>query len=165
MQQQKPFINLPSLAEIRKNLEIMITPGDVVELRIIDQFDKKYCGWFIDVDRMAEAALSHDDTAVATYYSSNACNPDMLALANNRLIRCISTTKEVYIIRRRLFGIDIDPVRNPSTISSTDAEKALAYKKALEVMAWLKEQGFPDPVFGDSGNGYHLDYSVFLNFL
>ncbi|MBU4139826.1 MAG: hypothetical protein KJ729_07820, partial [Euryarchaeota archaeon] len=151
-----------SLAEIRKSLSVMVLPGDVVELRIFDRFNKKYCGWFNDIDRMAEAALSHDDTAEGVYYTCNSCIPGMLAIANNRIIPCATASQEGNIERRRILGFDIDPVRNPVKISSTDSEKLLAYNRAIEVRAWLSSQGFPLPVLGDSGNGYHLDYFVDL---
>jgi len=151
-----------SLIEIKKSLEIMVTLGDVVELRIFDQYNKKYCGWFNDINKMAEAAFSHDDTAEGTYYTCNACVPDMLAIANNKILPCKTASSEKNIIRRRIIGIDIDPDRNPKKISSTDNEKILSYNRAIEVRTWLSDQGFPLPVFGDSGNGYHLDYFVDL---
>ncbi len=151
-----------SLTEIRKALSVMVTPGDVVELRIFEPNGKKFCGWFDDMYRMAEAALSHDDTAEGTYYTCNSCILGMLAIANNRIVPCQTASQEQNIIRRRIFGLDVDPDRNPQKISSTDGEKQLSYNRALEVRAWLSSQGWPLPVLGDSGNGYHLDYFVDL---
>lgn len=155
------MIRPASLLEIQKNLELLLTEGDVVELRIFDKNGKKYCGWFDDRRKMAEAALSHDGTAEGIYYSSNGCDSKMLAVANNRTGKCIGASKETDIIRRRLFGIDVDPVRDAG-ISSTDAEKALALIRVKEVSDWLSTLGFPEPVLGDSGNGYHNDYFVDL---
>ncbi len=153
---------MAKLNEVKNALTTMILPGDVVELRIFDQYDKKYCGWFNDLDKMVEAAISHDDTAEGTYYSCNACVHGMLAVTNNRIVPCKTASSEANILRRRVFALDIDPVRNPTKISSTDAEKELAYNRAIEVKIWLSNHGFPAPVFGDSGNGYHLDYFVDL---
>jgi hypothetical protein len=151
-----------SLIEIKKSLTVMITPGDVVELRIFEQYDKKICGWFNDINKMAEAAFSHDDTAEGIYYTCNACVPDMLAIANNRIVSCKTASSEKNMIRRRIIGIDIDPERNPKKISSTDEEHKLSIERAIEIRAWLKSQGWSDPVLGDSGNGAHLDYFVDL---
>lgn len=151
-----------SLLEIKQALKVMVTPGDVVELRIFDQNDKKFCGWFNDIDNMAEAALSHDDTAEGTYYTCNACVSDMLAIANNRIIPCKTASSEKNMLRRRIIGVDIDPRRNPVKISSTDEEHSLAIEKAREIKEYLKRQGWNDPVIGDSGNGAHLDYFVDL---
>lgn len=148
-----------SLFELQKNLEVLLTEGDVVELRIFDKNGKKYCGWFDDRRKMAEAVLSRDGTAEGIYYSSNGCDRKMLAVSNNKIGKCIGASKESDIIRRRLFGTDVDPVRDAG-ISSTDAEKALALIRVKEVSDWLRTLGFPEPVLGDSGNGYHNDYFV-----
>ncbi len=151
-----------SLIEIKRTLEVMVMQGDVVELRIFDQNDKKFCGWFTDMDRMAEAALSHDAAAEGTYYTCNACVPDMIGIANNRIVPCKTASSEKNMLRRRIIGIDIDPRRNPVKISSTDEEHNLSIEKAREIRDWLKAQGWSDPVLGDSGNGAHLDYFVDL---
>ena len=148
-----------SIAEIKKTLEVMVTPGDVVELRIFDLYsNRKYCGWFNDLNKMAEAAFAHDNDSEGTYYTCNSCIQNMLAQVNNKLLLCKTASSESHIERRRIFGLDIDPERNPKKISSTDYEKQLAYNRAIEVRAWLSSLGFPMPVFGDSGNGNHLDY-------
>jgi hypothetical protein len=57
--------------------------------------------------------------------------------------------------------IDVDPKR-PSGISSTAEEKAAAAKKIREIHSFLKTLGWPEPVKGDSGNGYHMEYSIDL---
>lgn len=62
---------------------------------------------------------------------------------------------------RRWLLIDCDPVR-PADASSADAEKAAALDLANTVRAHLDGQGWPEPVFADSGNGYHLLYRLDL---
>ncbi len=57
--------------------------------------------------------------------------------------------------------MDFDPVR-PSGVSATDAEKKAARQRALEAREFLREIGWPEPVVGDSGNGYHLLYRIEL---
>jgi hypothetical protein len=47
-------------------------------------------------------------------------------------------------------------------VSSTDSEKQAALRRARGVRAHLGEQGWPEPVVGDSGNGAHLLYWVDL---
>jgi len=51
----------------------------------------------------------------------------------------------------------------PSGVSATDAEKKAARRRALEVREYLRGLGWPEPVVGDSGNGYHLLYRVELS--
>ena len=64
-------------------------------------------------------------------------------------------------MRRRWLPLDFDPAR-PSGVSATDAEKRTALRRAVEVRGFLRGQGWPEPVVGDSGNGYHLLYRVEL---
>lgn len=66
------------------------------------------------------------------------------------------------IAEYRWLLIDLDPERNPKDISSSDEEKVAAWGKAQEIKAFLKKEGFLDPVFCDSGNGYHLLYRISL---
>ena len=93
----------------------------------------------------------------------NPVSPDLLARANNRIKvgERASTTSDTHIVRRQFVLLDFDPER-PSGISSTDAEKEAARQKALEVRQHLRDLEWPDPVFSDSGNGYHLLYRVDL---
>jgi len=61
--------------------------------------------------------------------------------------------------------IDCDPVR-PSGISATDDERKTAADIARQIGRYLRREGWPEPFVADSGNGYHLLYSVDLpNFL
>jgi hypothetical protein len=41
-------------------------------------------------------------------------------------------------------------------VSSTDDEKAVARVMVLAIRDFLTAQGWPQPIFADSGNGYHL---------
>src|SRR5262249_13143753 len=42
----------------------------------------------------------------------------------------------------------------------SDAEKAAAYAVACRVRDYLAALGWPEPIFADSGNGYHLLYRI-----
>ena len=53
--------------------------------------------------------------------------------------------------------VDIDPAR-PANSCSTNAEKRSAKISAVEIKKHFAGEGFPDPWFFDSGNGYHLLY-------
>lgn len=71
------------------------------------------------------------------------------------------------ISSRRWLLVDIDPVRyvdgeEVKGVCSTEAEKTEAWKVAVSVHDFLKENGFYEPVVCDSGNGYHLLYRVSL---
>ena len=71
------------------------------------------------------------------------------------------TTGDDQITWRHWLLIDTDPCR-PSGISANDAEHDLALQRAIAIRSWLDEQGWPDPIYADSGNGGHLLYRVDL---
>ena len=66
------------------------------------------------------------------------------------------------IVRRRWLLIDVDPRRDNRDSSATDAEKAHAVALADALALWLAEEGWPEPVVIDSGNGRHLRYRIDL---
>lgn len=72
-----------------------------------------------------------------------------------------STAKDSDIVRRRWLLIDCDP-RRKGTVSATDAEKEAARRKMIEIDEFLAARGWPAPVIGDSGNGFHLLYRIDL---
>jgi hypothetical protein len=64
--------------------------------------------------------------------------------------------------RRTWLQIDADPVREPADIPSTDAEKEESRQVILAARTFLAGSGWPEPLFADSGNGYHLLYPIDL---
>ena len=89
---------------------------------------------------------------------SSAKNGNLRAVAKGGGIR----DDEIAAYRWAL--IDIDPVRKAESqaISSSDEEKAEAWKVASEVREFLQKNDFFPPVICDSGNGYHLHYRISL---
>ncbi len=68
-------------------------------------------------------------------------------------------TCDANIIRRHAFFIDFDNER-PAYTNATDAERERSLKAATACQDWLTEQGFPEPINCDSGNGHHLLYGT-----
>ena len=138
----------------------------VVEVRALAD-GATHSGYFDDFGRLAQAveALDADPAVAGIYVTLNVANPDLLARRANRikmrLSRKDATTADADIVRRRWLPIDIDPVR-PSGVSSTDAEHEAAIEAAGRIAGYLAEQGFPEPIKADSGNGAHLLYRVDL---
>ncbi len=138
----------------------------VVEVRALAD-GVTHSGYFDDYGKLACAveALDADPSITGIYVTLNAVNPALLARRVNRikmrLSRKDATTADTDIIRRRWLPIDIDPVR-PSGVSSTDAEHAAAIDAAGRIAGYLAEQGFPEPLIADSGNGAHLLYRIDL---
>lgn len=147
-------------------VNVLAASGSVVEVRALADGVTR-SGYFDDYDALARAveALDADPAVAGIYVTLNTVNPALLARRANRikmrLSRKDATTADADIIRRCWFPVDIDPVR-PSGVSSTDAEHAAALAAAERIATYLAEQGFPDPVRADSGNGAHLLYRVDL---
>jgi len=143
-----------------------ILADGVVEVRALAD-GVTHSGYFDDYESLARAveALDADPSVAGIYVTLNPVNPDLLARRANRikmrLSRKDATTADADIVRRRHFPVDIDPIR-PSGVSSTDGEHAAALDAAERIAAYLAEQGFPEPLVADSGNGAHLLYRIDL---
>jgi energy-coupling factor transporter ATP-binding protein EcfA2 len=152
-------------SEIRRAAGVL-APGGVIEVRALAD-GATHSGYFDDYEALAQAveALDADPAVAGIYVTLNTVNPALLARRANRikmrLGRKDATTADADILRRRWLPVDIDPVR-PSGVSSTDAEHAAALDAAGRIAAYLTEQGFPEPLRADSGNGAHLLYRIDL---
>ncbi len=150
---------------IQEGIEALFLPGQVIELRIPKAGKyRTISGYFDDPTKLALAIAewSGKDDIEGVYYTLNPVAPALLARSANRAKRYAQlTTSDKDVVGRRWLLVDIDPSR-PSGVSSTDAEKKLAGRKARAVRAYLRELGWPDPLAADSGNGYHLLYRVDL---
>ncbi len=150
-----------NLKEIRKALRVLFEPDHVVEIRGLSG-RKTVSGYFDDHDALAREAHRLNARGFQVYVTLNEVNPDLLARAANRVKEGPkSTTSDNDILRFRWLPLDFDPVR-PSDVSSTKEEKKVAELRAREVRDYLRQQGWPDPVVGDSGNGFHLLYDIDL---
>jgi len=151
-------------SEVRRTAEILAS--GVVEVRALAD-GATHSGYFDDHEALARAAeaLDADPSVAGIYITLNTVNPALLARRANRikmrLSRKDATTADTDIIRRRWLPVDIDPVR-PSGVSSTDAEHDAALEAAERIAGYLAEQGFPEPIRADSGNGAHLLYRIDL---
>ena len=151
-----------SIVEIRRFLDVLLEPGQVGELRALHTRQATASGYFDDLGEMAKGAQSLSGKGPAVYVTLNPVNPDLLARAANQIKPYAHmTTADRDILRRRWLPVDFDAVR-PAGISSTDAEHEAALNRAEECREWLRSQGWPEPIFADSGNGAHLLYRVDL---
>lgn len=146
--------------EILNTLKQMFYEGDVVEIRIMRKYGT-VAGYY-DYDHFAKCA--HDVAMYdemkdieAIYYACNPVNMELHSRSYNKLVeRAKSTAGDKDIKRRRLLPIDVDPVR-PTGTSSNDTLHDRSIAKAYEIKAFLVENGFPDMIIADSGNGAHVD--------
>lgn len=147
--------------EISRTLGTLFEPSAVVELRAF-YGSTVVSGYFDDHETLVEYAQKLDKQGYAVYVTLNEVDPALLARAGNKVNRHPKATTSDDSIRRRWWlPVDFDPVR-PADISSTGQEKKAALLRAREVRDYLAEQSWPEPVVGDSGNGGHLLYWVYL---
>ena len=151
------------ITSIADSLRLLIEPGSVAELRILNAGPKRtISGYFDDVVKMAAVAEHWSGRVPAVYFTLNPVLPDLLARAKNRVIdHARATTTDRDIVKRICLPVDFDVTR-PAGISSTEEEHNAALEKAVACRAFLREQSWPDPIYADSGNGAHLDYRINL---
>lgn len=155
------------VAQITAALQLFLQPGDVTEFRALGVRSNGHKlvmnGYFDDFHHLAEEAVKLSGRAEGTYFCPNAVNPALLARAANRVVLSSpdSCTKDHEIVARRWLLVDIDAVR-PRGVSATEEEHSLALERGLQCERFLTEQGWPEPILGDSGNGCHLFYSIRL---
>ncbi|HVP94443.1 MAG TPA: hypothetical protein VMS89_04645 [Methanoregulaceae archaeon] len=152
--------------DIKRALALLFTPGTVIELRAILDNGTMASGYYDDTDQLAlDAEKVEGANAKGIYVTLNELDPALLARSSNRIRMKLSkkdpTTGDENVTRRRWFPVDIDAVR-PSGVSSSDAEHTAAREKAARIAQYLRDEGWPEPVLGDSGNGAHLLYAIDL---
>ncbi len=153
---------------LRRAVQLILNPnwerGEIVELRALGT-TKGVCAGYFDAEHR-EHLVSHaarlSGAAHGVYITLNPVMRDCLARAANRAIPYAKhTTGDGEITHRHWLLIDADPER-PSGISANDEEHDAALNLAIAIRSWLTEQGWPEPVYADSGNGGHLLYRVDL---
>lgn len=154
--------------QIARAVDVMFRAHPVTELRILGAHDTRFkgtvSGYFDDQHRaeLVRAAAYWSGKSAGVYATLNPVTPDLLARAANRVREWAKdSSKDAEVIRRQWLLFDFDPQR-PSGISSTEAELAAALVRAQEFRDFLKQKGWPDPLFANSGNGAHLLYWIDL---
>jgi Protein of unknown function (DUF3987) len=149
--------------EIARSVEILFSPGDVVELRTFKD-GTTFSGYFDDHQELAKAAAKHDERGHDVYITLNKLPEEIAYRRYNRIERMKgrdASTSDKDVERRTFLFIDADCER-VAGISSTDEEKRKSREKVLEIRDYLRAQGWPEPIVCDSGNGYHLLYPIDL---
>jgi hypothetical protein len=152
-----------SSAELTRTAETLFSPGVVVELRTFKD-GATYSGYFDNLEELVKAAAKHDERGHDVYITLNKLPEEIAYRRYNRIDRMKgrdASTSDKDVERRTFLFIDADCER-VAGISSTDAEKQKSRDKVHEIQAYLRNQGWPEPIVCDSGNGYHLLYPIDL---
>jgi len=156
---------IPDRDQIRAYFCALVRSGDVHEIRVPNPRDRRLgviSGYVDNEEDFVRLASSIDGTGAESVYATlNPVTPAILARAANRLQRNAKTlTGDGDVLCYRNLLVDVDPVR-PAGISATDREREAALTIRTAVVAFLAEQGWPDPVVnGSSGNGGLLIYRL-----
>lgn len=147
--------------EIKRAITTIKGDDRVFEIRIISKRSKKLItGYFKSADKAVECLKKQNLEGTNVYIVLNAINEACYSRIQRDKFEALDTaTSDVDIEAREWILIDIDPVR-PKDTSSTQEQIDKALQKCGAVHNFLLEQGFPRPVIGFSGNGYHLLYKL-----
>lgn len=155
--------------EIRNHVGRIVSAEQLVELRALhvptDGGPRTFSGFFNDVEALAEAAARLSGMgARGVYFTPNPLKGGLLdtpGLVPNRVVPATrgALAKDIDVAEVKWLLVDIDPVREAGT-SATATEKAAAGALTRAVYEFLGKKSWPEPLFGDSGNGYHLLYRV-----
>lgn len=151
--------------EIRKAVSVLKPNNQLFEVRIIGKTPyENYSGIFKSVDNCVQGlqSLNFKDSA-QVYFTLNEIHKECYSMAQKEHFEKIKNTlSDEYITRYQWLLIDCDPERAGGIkgISSNTEELKAAQRKAETVRDFLSNQGFSNPVYALSGNGYHLLYKV-----
>jgi archaellum biogenesis ATPase FlaH len=148
--------------EIRKWWSVIIGDNGMTEVRILGRF--QYSGYFKSVDNllhMITPYMEMDDEQC--YFTLNEINDACYGRQQcEKFVKSPkATTTDNDIIRRKWLLIDFDPKR-ATGVNASEEEFQLAKEKAKEVYYYLHDLNFPNPIMCESGNGFHLIYSIDL---
>ena len=172
-------MNAPTIdrAEVARTLRTLYRSGDTFEIRVLDATNVRcnghpegrgatFSGFFDSLETASNVVQSALATAdwPAVYATLNPVSHALLARAANRFRQAGKkggSASDLDVPHRHHLLIDVDPVR-PAGISATDDEKAAAEILAHRIRLHLVGLGWPEPVVADSGNGWHLLFTVDL---
>ena len=137
--------------DFKKWIGVLVREGDVHGVSTVNAAGARTAsGYFTDQQKMAEAIASLNWGA-SVWMTLNPCDPALLAHGNNHLeTDAGNPTRDFEIIRRLWFLTDLKPIRRDEFFSSAP-EKLAATVRARDVLAYLSERGWPQPIPMDSG--------------
>ena len=148
-----------SVKDVQKTIDYIHPDGSVFEICVINR--NLLAGWFKDKQKaIAEVQrISKDPELKAVYLTLNPCHEALLSRSNEMIRPVKSRTRDAEILSINFLYVDADPTR-PADTNSSDEEHELAIEKIHDIKKDLSEQGLPDPLCGDSGNGGMLLYGI-----
>lgn len=143
-------------SEVYKWFDLFKGNSQLTEIRLISNDGKTGSGYFTDAKTLIDAIKPYTDN-YNVYFSVNRINPECYGREqrNRIVIRPKNTTTDNEIVGRDWVYIDFDAKRVTGS-NADDNQVELAKQKANKVYAFLKHNGFNDPIVVFSGNGVHF---------
>ena len=141
--------------QVYQFFDIFKNNNELVEIRLIGS-KKTASGYFTDAKTMIEAIKPYTDS-YNVYFTINKVNPACYSREQKDkiVLNVKNTTTDAEIICRDWVLIDLDPKRL-SGVCSTNEEATKAYNKAKEVIKFLLDSGFYEPITVFSSSGIHI---------
>lgn len=135
--------------------DIMKNGNDLVEIRLIGT-NKTASGYFSNPDTLIQEIEPYTDS-YNIYFTLNTINPACYGREQKDkiVLRPKNTTQDSEILCRNYVLIDLDPKR-PSGVCSTKEEATRAHEKGKEVIKFLMDNGFYEPLVVFSSSGIHI---------
>jgi hypothetical protein len=142
---------------------LLLVEGVPADLRVPKGDRGPLGGLFDDWGELAKAAARLSGKVPGVYVGLNPIKVSLKKKVTNRVsaLTAGSAVSDRDIERRRWLPIDFDPIRPPDC-PSTDQEHDAAIMMAKDCRKWLREEGWPEPLLADSGNGAQLLYGIDL---
>lgn len=147
--------------EVSKALHSLVPPGELFEIRIIDE-GWISSGYFTDVELAIQELKKTLITENAGVYVTlnhikSACGSRKQRDKFKENAKPTTSDKDIDYYQYLM--IDFDPER-VSGVSASDEELREAHSVAESVVDFLRGKGWPEPLQGLSGNGYHALYWI-----
>lgn len=154
-------------AEILSAIRAIAADEQIIELRALqvpgpDGFRRTVSGFFDNLEAFAQKAAELSDAgAKGVYFTPNPVKSTQKVTSLNQIKAATrgSATTDDDIDQINWLLVDVDPRRKSGT-SASEAEKAAAKRVCVHVAKYLRGLSWPEPLIGDSGNGYHLMYRL-----
>ena len=147
--------------KIKEALTILLKENNLFEVRIL-KGKITISGYFTSSDVLLNEFNKVDLRGANVFYTLHRIDESCYSREQHDCFRQVkTTTSDNDIVAYQWLLVDLDPVRRTG-ISSTDAELRMAYERGEQITKYLREIGYPAPIFACSGNGVHLLYAINL---
>lgn len=147
--------------KIKEALTILLKENNLFEVRIL-KGKTTISGYFTNSDVLLNEFNKVDLRGANVFYTLHRIDESCYSREQHDCFRQVkTTTSDNDIVAYQWLLVDLDPVRRTG-ISSTDAELRMAYERGEQITKYLREIGYPAPIFACSGNGVHLLYAINL---